>query len=444
MKRIFTPRKSKKILIVSDDLASASLYREKLEGAQFCVEIASDGRLALRIIEIDPVDLVIVDLSKTGIHGVETIRSCRSQPDAKATPVIALSNHYFGRLFEAATEAGAVGCVTKTDCTPRHLVTIVRAAFAGNLSGPISPGPLVAAEDAEVTATNPHHGELEFEAKVAGTFFNEAPRTIALLRSGHRSLTQGASEASRLAELPEMHRQAGMLASAAGLAGFRKIAQLASALDALLIQLQEEPAKIEPATTRMMAQAVDLLAALLEKVAAPASETSSAPAILVVGNKTSSTEALCSALCSCGLEPVPIGEVQVAADRLVQNRFDLILVDDETLGQASLEFCASIRKQPMNRFTPLLFVTAHADLASRARASLSGVSDLIAKPFLPAELAMKALILLFKGKPIAAHFAARMSLPQKPARLAPEMEPLGYGILHWGSDDDSLRHVSAG
>jgi DNA-binding response OmpR family regulator len=51
-----------------------------------------------------------------------------------------------------------------------------------------------------------------------------------------------------------------------------------------------------------------------------------------------------------------------------------------------------------NRSTPVVFVTAHSDFERRARSVLSGGNDFIAKPFLPIELAVKTLILLFKGK----------------------------------------------
>jgi CheY-like chemotaxis protein len=83
---------------------------------------------------------------------------------------------------------------------------------------------------------------------------------------------------------------------------------------------------------------------------------------------------------------------------LEKTHFDLIFLDVEMPGLSGLELCSHIRQTTTNRSTPVVFVTAHSDFERRARSVLSGGNDFIAKPFLPIELAVKTLILLFKGK----------------------------------------------
>jgi CheY-like chemotaxis protein len=83
---------------------------------------------------------------------------------------------------------------------------------------------------------------------------------------------------------------------------------------------------------------------------------------------------------------------------LEKTHFDLIFLDVEMPGQSGLELCSQIRKMATNRITPVVFVTAHSDFERRARSVLSGGNDFIAKPFLPAELAVKTLIWTFKDK----------------------------------------------
>jgi CheY-like chemotaxis protein len=445
MKRTFTPRKSKRILIVSDDLASASLYRERLENEQFRVEIASDGQRTLRIIEIDPVDLVIIDISKWGIHGVKTIQSIRALPSPRAVRVIVLANHFFGRQLEAAEDAGADQCVTKTDCTPGQLVTIVRAAFAGGSPGSIRPSPLVVAENGVGATKAENQIESNFEAKVAQAFFQEAPAAIARLRGGHRTLSQDHTEGEQLAEFSEMHRQAGVLASSAGLAGFRKIAQLASALEVFLLQLSEGSAKIGPAITRPIAQAIDLAAALLDKAATSGPDTTAPPKILVVESETGATETIGNALAQAGLAAERLDTDGSAADLLAQEHFDLVFIDLEMPGMDGFSLCINNRKQPLNRFTPVVFVTAHADLPSRARCTLSGGSDLIAKPFVSAGLAVAALIWLFKERPICPLLAASTRASADSQPVAPAVDPLGRGILQPSENGrDSFARASTG
>jgi CheY-like chemotaxis protein len=393
MKRTFTPRKSKKVLIVSDDLASATLYQERLENEKNQAEIAADGQRALRIIEIDPVDLVIVDLSKWGIHGMETIRSIRAHPHGKTVPIISLSDHYFGRHLEAAEEAGANRCITKTECTPAQLAGIVRATFLRGSLAPVLLSPDAPALSIEVAAVPPP-AEAEFEAKVRRAFLNETPGIIARLRRGHRTFVQSGTETQRAAELSEMHRQAGVLASSAGLAGLRKIAQLASALEALLVRLNEEP--IPTSKMRTVAQSLDVLAALFAKAATNEPEIAAPPAILVIERETDSANSINDALARTGLIPTTLNDPASAAERAAHDPFDLILIDLEFPGLDGLSLCTRIRKEPANRLTPVILVTAQIDLPHRARCTFSGGSDLIAKPFDSAELAVKALTWLFR------------------------------------------------
>ena len=51
---------------------------------------------------------------------------------------------------------------------------------------------------------------------------------------------------------------------------------------------------------------------------------------------------------------------------------------------------------PQNQQTPIIFGTGVGDFNARAKSSLSGGNDLIAKPFLPIELAVKSLTQLYR------------------------------------------------
>ena len=61
--------------------------------------------------------------------------------------------------------------------------------------------------------------------------------------------------------------------------------------------------------------------------------------------------------------------------------------------------CRRVRACAANRSTPVVFMTALEGLESRDKAVASGGNDLIAKPFLPMELAVKALTLLRREHP---------------------------------------------
>ena len=53
---------------------------------------------------------------------------------------------------------------------------------------------------------------------------------------------------------------------------------------------------------------------------------------------------------------------------------------------------------PSNKKMPIIFVTSLTDFKSRAKSSLSGGADLIAKPFMFIELTVKALTYVLRGQ----------------------------------------------
>ena len=215
---------------------------------------------------------------------------------------------------------------------------------------------------------------------------------------GHHVVNKSQEADLRLLQLFEMHRQARLLAGAAGIAGFRKIAKLASALDSLLFQVHGEPAKISASVIHTIGQAVDLLGSLFDRTKDPEEGVQVAPAVLVVDDEAISCEAICFALEKADLAVEGLEDPMAAEHVLEETHFDLIILDVEMPGQSGIELCAKIRKTTMNRTTPVVFVAAHSDFWNRAKSSLSGGNDFIGKPFLPMELTVKALTWLFQEK----------------------------------------------
>jgi DNA-binding response OmpR family regulator len=62
------------------------------------------------------------------------------------------------------------------------------------------------------------------------------------------------------------------------------------------------------------------------------------------------------------------------------------------------ELCTKIRTLKAHKKTPVIFVTSLTDFESRANSTMSGGSDLIAKPFVFMELAVKALIYILRAR----------------------------------------------
>jgi CheY-like chemotaxis protein len=415
MKRTYTPANPKKILIVDDDETVASTYRKKLQSERFKVEVASSGEKALLSLKKEPVDLIILDFSLPGMNGAEILKTIRSQFGPKPLPIIVFTNFYLPGVVQDASEAGATRCVRKSDCTPRAMVEIVREVLA--MPQTIASGARPGFE------TRTDFFEMEYQEKLVPGFLAGAPQKLGEIRLSHHTLVNSQSEEVCLAELGKMHRLSRLLAGAAGIAGFRKIAQLADALGALFIRLSEKPASLTPSVNRTIGQAVDLLGATFDHSPTNKADVPVSPEILVVDDEIISREAICSAIERADLRAVSLDDPTVAEGLLQETHFDLIFLDVEMPGQSGLDLCAKIRKMTTNRITPVVFVTAHCDFGSRAKSVLSGGNDFIAKPFLSVELAVKALVWLFRGReqPLSTARPSNIEdrlveLPKEPAR----------------------------
>ena len=89
----------------------------------------------------------------------------------------------------------------------------------------------------------------------------------------------------------------------------------------------------------------------------------------------------------------------VEALKLIEEeRPDLVFLDVQMPGMDGFEVCTKIRTLPLNKTTPVIFVTSLTDFKSRARSSLCGGTDLIAKPFMFIELSVKALTYLLRSR----------------------------------------------
>jgi CheY-like chemotaxis protein len=381
MKRVFTPTKKKTILILDDELASQR-YREKLQAQGFKIELTGAFDSALQTLKNDAVNLVILDLCLPGINVVELVKNIRSDSGVPSIPIIAFSNPYLSTLTHAAVEAGATRSVAKVDTTPERLLELVRelgVSASPKVGSPRTVGALQANQE-----------------KPSSNLLINKSQTLAKLRASYQNFTRTEREDLRRAALLQMHRQHRLLAGSANVLALRKIVQLSTALEALLVELYTEPAKITASVVRTIAHSIETLASLFDRPANSQDEVILPPKILVVDDEVIARQLICSAVEKAGLDPVGLDD-PVAAQRLLQReRFDVIFLDVEMPGLTGPELCVKIRAMEPNRSTPIVFVTSHSDFGSRAQSAISGGNDFIAKPFLLVEVALKALTWLFK------------------------------------------------
>lgn len=97
-----------------------------LDGIEIVAE-AGDGREALRVIEQQQPDVVLLDIAMPGLNGLEVLRAIRQWP---LVQVLMLSMHANEEYVWQALRGGAIGYLHK-DSGPVELELAIRAAVRG-------------------------------------------------------------------------------------------------------------------------------------------------------------------------------------------------------------------------------------------------------------------------------------------------------------------------
>jgi two-component system response regulator PhoP len=100
-----------RVLIVEDEVALRDSLKEKLAGAGFTVDVASDGEEGLFAALEFPLDVAIVDLGLPKVSGLEVIRRVREQ--RKSYPILILTARDRWQDKVEGLQAGADDYVAK-------------------------------------------------------------------------------------------------------------------------------------------------------------------------------------------------------------------------------------------------------------------------------------------------------------------------------------------
>jgi CheY-like chemotaxis protein len=274
--------------------------------------------------------------------------------------------------------------------------------FASSSPSP-APAPVPAAEAAAPAASEANKSQADtgpdFRAEIRQEFLKRSPQIQTELRERIGALIKSKSTTDQLNLLRDLEVSVSSLASLSGITGFSRISHLSGALDALIKDLRKKPSQMTASVLRTIAHAMDCMNVLFRDLSHAPEELPQSILILAVDDEPISRRTISVALSKANLRCIGMEDSQVALKVLKENPFDLIFLDAEMPGLSGFELCAELRKMPTNKTTPVIFVTSLTKFEIRAQSSLSGGNDLIAKPFLMMELAVKALTYLLKPPP---------------------------------------------
>jgi len=437
----------KKVLIIEDDPIVGHIYKTRLEKEGFEIEVCTDGQAGFyRTHEFHP-EVVLLDLMLPKMNGIEILKKLRAQPQFARLPIIVFTNAYVPNMIQEAFSAGASQVFNKATLTPRQILdalfTLVvpgyaegseppiaapeadsgpRDARTGNAGSPTEapfhqPPPQASgtrhhaqhqsqpyshqgapgSAGAPPAQRTPHADDAGFQTELTNSFLESKHETLTAIRKALQDFSKAQDDVARLPHLLELYRKVHSLTGSAGIAGFTSIAQMAAALEVLLKELHEKPKNINASTLRTVAHSIDFISELFATNEPDPGEPPPSN-ILVVDDEILSRRAITYALEKAALKSVSVEDPTVALNLATEHKYDLFFLDVQMPGMDGFELCTRVRATALNRTTPVIFVTSLTDFKSRAKSSLSGGTDLIAKPFMFIELSVKALTHVLRSR----------------------------------------------
>jgi len=404
------------ILLVDDDPLVLRIYQGKLTQLGARVETAVDGLAAIQALRARKPDVLVLDLMMPKLSGADVLKFIRSDATLKDLPVVVLSNYYMSDLAQVAVELGVQKALLKTHCSPSVLFGIINEILEGKSSSEHEsdlvavPRQIAAARQLPVAprlagseALAPPPGEPEiathvYPAEARSIFLRNAPANCAAMRSLFKDFKSAPNTAERDQRLRDFYRKIHFITATAGLAECHRLAEMASVFEALLLELIGKPAAMSPSVLRTIASTVEFLALLYDRaregdVGAPLSAQA-----LAVDDDRLNNRLVAAALLGAHFQVLTTDDPLVGLQWLKEGRFDLVLLDLEMPGMDGFELCRRLRLLPGYQKTPVICVTSHGDVESRVRIVLDGANELIVKPVLPLELAVKAVALILRGQ----------------------------------------------
>lgn len=219
------------------------------------------------------------------------------------------------------------------------------------------------------------------------------PRVLADLRNQLKEVGAASDPRNRRRFLRDLGRELRRVKGETGMPELLPVWQMVCALEGLIKQLADKINEVTPSTLRTVSGAVDLLAEMCQPGLDAQLLTRRPVRLLAVDDDPISRHAISFALKRALHAPDLASGGEAGLTLAREHAYDVIFLDVEMPDMDGFELCTQIHKTKLNRSTPVVFVTGQGDFEARVQSTLSGGCDLIAKPFLTFELAVKALTL---------------------------------------------------
>ncbi|MDR3458828.1 MAG: response regulator [Verrucomicrobiae bacterium] len=399
-----------RFLVVDDDMISRHALSFALGKAFTQPDLATDAESALLRIGEQAYDVIFLDVQMPGMDGFELCVKIRSTALNRHTPVVFVSSQGDFIARSRSTLSGGNDLMGKPFLTFEVTVKALALALHGRLHGRAPQ----AGRDWELmdpllqTFTEPAQPAAEFDmaprAPLVNTkeytevFLSRALKHVDPLRELCRQMLTVADEAARQTLLVDGFLRINSLVSRTDYEIYHPAYQMCAALDGLLRKLLEDANYSTPSTLGTLSAAVEML----HDLCAPGlkMDLASHPPIelLVVDDDLIARRAMVGALQTTFKRPENVDSGEAALTLAAEKAFDVIFLDVVMPGVDGYATCAKIRGTIANRTTPVVFVTAQPGDGVREQMNRVGGNDLLGKPFLTAEVKVKALTYVLRRR----------------------------------------------
>jgi CheY-like chemotaxis protein len=406
-----------KFLVVDDDLISRQAMSLALKKAFGQPDLAVDGETALVQAAQQAYDVIFLDVQLPGMDGFELCAKIHDTLINRTTPVVFVTGQSdFGARAKSALSGGN-DLMGKPFLTFEITVKALTLALQGRLQRPVQK-PLRKLEqgrdkaDSSVTvadrslpvpdstiATRPPFSTPAPETdNFTSAFLARASTHLGPLRNLCQTILQTSDEETRQNMLADGFLRINSLISRNGSELVHPAYQTCAALEGLFKKMLQDPKHSTPSALATVAAAVNLL----DDLCVPGMKADLAinPPVhmLVVDDDLVARRVIVGALQTVFTRPENVENGEAALALALEKPFDVIFMDVQMPGMDGFEACSKIRETVPNRATPVVFVTAHGDLETRAKISRNGGNDLMGKPFLTSEITVKALTFALRGR----------------------------------------------
>ena len=370
-----------------------------------------DAEAALARINDQAYDVIFLDVQMPDMDGFELCIKIRETILNRRTPVVFVSSQGDFIARSRSMLSGGNDLMGKPFLTFEVTVKALALALHGRLRGRgLQPersrelmDPLLQTFAEPAAAPAPDY-KLAPRAPLANTkeftdaFLSRTLKHVDALRELCRQLPLAADETARQALLVDSFLRINSLISKTDCEIYHPAYQMCAALDGLLHKLLEDAKCATASTLATLAAAVELL----RDLCAPGlkMDLASHPPIelLVVDDDLVSRRAMTGALQTTFKRPESVESGEAALALAAEKAFDVIFLDVVMPGMDGYATCEKIRRTIANHTTPVVFVTGQQDEVVREQMSRVGGNDLLGKPFLTAEINVKALTYALRGR----------------------------------------------